>query len=105
MSWQNDTEFALTDIFNIYIASGNTENPGDFSSPGSTWSEIVLKQLQLKDRYILTASFRRDGSSKFSAINRYANFASGAFAWMSPNSQGPEIRLEMPFLLTPFPLL
>lgn len=35
----------------------------------------------LNDKYIFTASFRRDGSSKFTSDNRYANFASGAFAW------------------------
>lgn len=35
----------------------------------------------LNDKYIFTASFRRDGSSKFSAENRFANFASGALAW------------------------
>lgn len=35
----------------------------------------------LNDKYIFTTSFRRDGSSKFSSKNRYANFASGAFAW------------------------
>ncbi|GHU96375.1 SusC/RagA family TonB-linked outer membrane protein [Bacteroidia bacterium] len=33
------------------------------------------------DRYIATASFRRDGSSKFMAGNKFANFASGALAW------------------------
>nr|WP_319397533.1 TonB-dependent receptor [uncultured Carboxylicivirga sp.] len=35
----------------------------------------------LKDKYIFTASFRRDGSSKFVEGNKFANFASGAFAW------------------------
>lgn len=35
----------------------------------------------LIDKYIFTASFRRDGSSKFTEKNRFANFASGAFAW------------------------
>ena len=33
------------------------------------------------DRYILTASFRRDGSSKFVKGNKFANFASGAIGW------------------------
>ncbi|MDR3297278.1 MAG: TonB-dependent receptor [Prevotellaceae bacterium] len=33
------------------------------------------------DKYILTASFRRDGSSKFARGNKFANFASGALAW------------------------
>lgn len=35
----------------------------------------------LHDKYIFTASARRDGSSKFSENNKWANFFSGAFAW------------------------
>jgi TonB-dependent SusC/RagA subfamily outer membrane receptor len=33
------------------------------------------------DRYILTANFRRDGSSKFGPANRWGNFPSLALAW------------------------
>ena len=33
------------------------------------------------DRYVLTASFRRDGSSRFGANNRYGNFPSVALGW------------------------
>lgn len=36
---------------------------------------------ELIDRYLLTASFRYDGSSRFSAKNRYAFFPSLAAAW------------------------
>lgn len=32
-------------------------------------------------KYILTGTIRRDGSSRFSPLNRYAVFPSGAFAW------------------------
>lgn len=35
----------------------------------------------LNSRYLLTASFRADGSSKFSSTNRWGYFPSGAFAW------------------------
>ncbi len=35
----------------------------------------------LKEKYIFTASARRDGSSKFSENEKWANFFSGAFAW------------------------
>lgn len=35
----------------------------------------------LLNRYIATASFRRDGSSKFAKGNKFANFASAALAW------------------------
>ncbi|TRX35279.1 SusC/RagA family TonB-linked outer membrane protein [Flavobacterium sp. ZT3R18] len=32
-------------------------------------------------RYLLTLSYRRDGTSRFSEENRWGNFASAAFAW------------------------
>ncbi|MBP1613965.1 MAG: rane protein [Bacteroidetes bacterium] len=35
----------------------------------------------LMDKYIFTTSFRRDGSSKFTTKNKWANFLSAAFAW------------------------
>ncbi|QIX60134.1 TonB-dependent receptor [Hymenobacter sp. BT18] len=34
-----------------------------------------------KGRYLATASFRRDGSSKFTSNNKFANFSSFALAW------------------------
>jgi len=37
------------------------------------------------NRYILTATFRRDGSSKFSPANRYSNFPSFAAGWNISN--------------------
>ena len=33
------------------------------------------------DRYLVTFTYRRDGSSRFSPDNRWANFFSGALAW------------------------
>lgn len=35
----------------------------------------------MKDRYILTTTIRRDGSSNFGAGNRWGTFPSAAFAW------------------------
>ena len=37
------------------------------------------------DRYIVTANFRRDGSSKFGPNNRWGNFPSLAVAWRASN--------------------
>jgi TonB-dependent starch-binding outer membrane protein SusC len=37
--------------------------------------------LDFKGRYLLNASFRRDGASKFSPDTRYGNFPSASFAW------------------------
>lgn len=35
----------------------------------------------LKDKYLMTFTMRRDGSSKFGANNKYGNFPSAALAW------------------------
>lgn len=37
--------------------------------------------VNLSDKYLLTATFRRDGSSKFGKNNKYGNFPSFAAAW------------------------
>ena len=37
------------------------------------------------NRYLLTASFRRDGSSRFGSVNRYGNFPSIAVGWNVSN--------------------
>lgn len=60
------------------------------SSTASVTSSAYERELQsffgrinysLKDRYLLTATLRRDGSSKFGANNKYGNFPSAAVAW------------------------
>jgi TonB-linked SusC/RagA family outer membrane protein len=40
-----------------------------------------------KDKYLLTASFRIDGSSKFSPSNRFGNFPSFAVGWNTMNEK------------------
>lgn len=40
-----------------------------------------------KSRYLFTATFRGDGSSKFAAENRWGFFPSGAFAWNMGNEK------------------
>lgn len=58
--------------------------------PGSTSSSASESKLSsflsrvnysYRSRYLVTASFRADGSSKFSPENRWAYFPSAAFAW------------------------
>jgi len=52
------------------------------SSKGKTSLMSYLGRMNyiLMDKYLFTASFRRDGSSRL-ANNRWSSFASGAFAW------------------------
>lgn len=59
----------------------------DIQIPFSDRREWLLKSLlaranyNLMDKYLLTVSFRRDGSSRFGAANKWANFPSVALAW------------------------
>lgn len=54
-----------------------------------SYSEVQDSQLSFfaraiynyKDRYVLTTTYRLDGSSQFRGANRFASFPSAAFAW------------------------
>lgn len=52
-----------------------------YLSEESILSFIGRVNYSLKDKYVLTASFRADGSSKFSEGNKFGYFPSTAFAW------------------------
>lgn len=47
----------------------------------STLSWFLRAVYNFKDRYILTGTYRIDGSSKFKGKNKFAHFPSFAFAW------------------------
>lgn len=85
-SWQelriSATGFPTDITGNYDMGSALLPNkPYTYKSRGSLLSLLGRVNYVLMDKYIFTASFRRDGSSKFAENNRYANFASGALAW------------------------
>ncbi|MFD1142032.1 SusC/RagA family TonB-linked outer membrane protein [Larkinella insperata] len=64
------------------LASGSV--PLTPESGIGTWglqSYLARVNYGYKDRYLLTASFRADGSSRFGSNNRYGYFPSAALAW------------------------
>jgi TonB-linked SusC/RagA family outer membrane protein len=66
---------------------------GTVTSPVSTSSNFALQSFTgrlnyaLFNKYILTGSFRADGSSKFSPKNRWGYFPSAAIAWKLGDEQ------------------
>lgn len=48
-------------------------------------SEFARLNYQFDDKYLITGTIRRDGSSKFDTGHQYANFPSGAVAWKIKN--------------------
>lgn len=64
------------------LESGNT--PGLPSTSASEWtllSYLGRANYGYRDRYLLTASFRADGSSRFGKNNKWGYFPSAAVAW------------------------
>ncbi len=73
----------LSDVTETYDL-GSASNPG---IPGSSYTKSTLMSYlgrinySFKNKYLLTASLRADGSSKYSAGSKWGYFPSGAFAW------------------------
>ncbi len=65
----------------------NLSSSGTISSYGSTLTEkqmtsyMVRANYSFKDKYLLTASWRRDGASQLSEGHKWANFSSCALGW------------------------
>lgn len=71
----------------LYLNTGQTEGQATFNGSFS-WgmiSYLFRANYSYKDRYLLTGTFRRDGSSRFSSRNRWGNFPSVAAGWVISN--------------------
>ncbi len=55
--------------------------PFPFETQNTLMSYYGRVNFSFQSKYLLTASFRRDGSSRFSKENRWGGFPSAAFAW------------------------
>ncbi|HYH56800.1 MAG TPA: SusC/RagA family TonB-linked outer membrane protein, partial [Anseongella sp.] len=79
----------LSDVFETHDL-GAAQTPG---IPGSGYAKAVLLSYlgrinyTFDDKYLFTASFRSDGSSRFSEGNKWGYFPSGAFAWRISNEE------------------
>ncbi len=61
---------------------GSISNGVDPNQNYSMISYLFRANYTYNSKYILTATYRRDGSSKFSSSNRYGNFPSFAVGWL-----------------------
>jgi TonB-dependent starch-binding outer membrane protein SusC len=86
----NAQGFLVPDPLNNNLGAATIVQPNDISSYKN---EVVLISFlgrmvyAYDNRYILTASFRRDGSSKFGPENAWGNFPSLAVAWRASNEE------------------
>jgi len=71
----------------FFLGAGETETQTNFNGgfEESILSYLFRVNYVLLDRYLFTASFRADGSSKFGENNRYGYFPSLALGWNLTN--------------------
>ncbi len=79
----NGRGYALPDLTYNAIGTGNSTLNQIGSGRASTKivSYLARVNYSFRDRYLLTASFRADGSSRFGPNNRFGYFPSAALAW------------------------
>jgi iron complex outermembrane receptor protein len=70
----NNTGLQVRSLFNDYF--DNTDELQSF---------FGRAEVEFNDKYLLTATMRADGSSRFGGNNQYGYFPSGAFAWKIHN--------------------
>ncbi|MBT3243043.1 MAG: TonB-dependent receptor [Bacteroidetes bacterium] len=63
-------------------ATTSAWNAGSSNSHITSFSMLGRLSYDYKSKYLLTSSFRRDGSSKFPTNNKWANFASVSAGWI-----------------------
>ncbi|HDJ34663.1 MAG TPA: TonB-dependent receptor [Bacteroidetes bacterium] len=77
-------EKLLNDVTKFYALEFTEAEYRTISSGYNEWSILSMLgrvNYSLYNKYLFTVSFRRDGSSRLGANNKWANFPSAAFAW------------------------
>ncbi|MBI1344077.1 MAG: SusC/RagA family TonB-linked outer membrane protein [Terrimonas sp.] len=75
------TGFLTNDIFDVNAGDPLTATNGGGTYPWSMESYLGRFNYNYDNRYLLTASMRRDGSPNFGSDNRWGNFPSISAAW------------------------
>ncbi len=75
-------------LLNNSLGSGTiVDRPASAKSEWTLLSYYGRVNYIYNDKYLATATYRRDGSSKFAANNKWAGFLSGALAWRFSQEQ------------------
>ena len=70
----------------------NKDNSG-YASQWSLFSVFGRANYDLMGKYFFEATFRRDGSSRFSKAHRYGTFPAGSVGWeISKKTSWPELK-------------
>lgn len=83
--WQNISAarsgFLTNDVFDLNAGAQSSATNGGGSGPWAMESYLGRISYNYDNRYLLTGTYRRDGSSNFGAENRWGDFPSLSAAW------------------------
>ncbi|MFA9391143.1 MAG: SusC/RagA family TonB-linked outer membrane protein [Prolixibacteraceae bacterium] len=82
-------DFVNEALLNENMSAGNPEKNTHSNSLSKTEMLSFTGRINyiLMDKYLFTATYRADGSSKFGANNKWAQFPSGAISWKAHNEE------------------
>jgi len=83
LSWSAGTQNLSDDYYQWFNlgAGANPDAPGSSSTAYQMQSYFGRVNYNYQNKYLITATGRSDGSSRFGLNNKFAFFPSGAFAW------------------------
>jgi len=78
---QTDNKFANDNLYTFDFSSSTVTASNNSESKRTVASTFGRVTYNYKGRYLLTASIRRDGSSRFGSNYKYGNFPAASVAW------------------------
>ena len=85
--WVTNGVMAKTDWYNMGTGTFNADDSYSSYGENSMLSYALRANYGYKDKYLLTTTFRWDGSSKFADGNRWGCFPSVALAWRASEEE------------------
>jgi TonB-linked SusC/RagA family outer membrane protein len=83
---RSDTSLNIPNDPNLwYLGIAQQSNPGNFTGSAqedASVSYMARVNYSFKSKYLLNATFRRDGTSKFAATHEWGNFGSVGLGWV-----------------------
>ena len=80
-TYQNASKFANDDLTTLNNGTSTVTRSLTTELKRTLLSYLTRAQYNYKDKYLLSASFRRDGSSKFGANDKWGDFPSVGIGW------------------------
>ncbi len=64
-----------------YLGAGSIRNSNSYENNWALLAYFARANYSFKDKYLLAASFRREGSSRFGSNNKYGDFPAASIGW------------------------